>query len=438
MEEATAVNIVPLHSQAAPNKPVTLYQGPVTLRDGPDKLQTVGKLVLRWFPIPGLRFSCQFGCRHGDPWYWYEKKNIKAEIKNGVVNVPFFSFCGTDDAALDTISGHVSSFNTGKDVQLAWIGFQVVNFLAPKLVDGWTVDLEYDIWKMRITTVAESKRLFENMGETGGYAFTHVGRLEHRDGELFKAQDADDVLHALTKYLSYARGAACNLPVRWGPGAGAAMWQFWGSPIVDPWSGIRKSWFDVFHSNPLKDLFPAFAKTLFDPELAPQFTLALHWYRACSTRAGGMEGAIILGLAALEVLGSILVVNQKKLMNYANYDKLSAACKLTVLLHAIGVQAKIPEQQANLVNFASKQKWKDATAALTGIRHGYVHAKKSRRDVVLSASNLATFEAWQLSLWFQELAILHLLNHHGEYVNRIAAEWFHQVEKVPWAKGVTT
>jgi hypothetical protein len=51
---------------------------------------------------------------------------------------------------------------------------------------------------------------------------------------------------------------------------------------------------------------------------------------------------------------------------------------------------------------------------------------------VLSASNLATFEAWQLSLWYQELALLYLVDHNGEYRNRMAAEAVGEVDKTPW------
>ena len=74
----------------------------------------------------------------------------------------------------------------------------------------------------------------------------------------------------------------------------------------------------------------------------------------------------------------------------------------------------------------------DSAEALAEIRHGYVHANPKRRKVVLSASNLATFEAWQLSLWYQELALLYLLDHNGEYRNRMTAEVVGDVDKVPW------
>jgi hypothetical protein len=55
------------------------------------------------------------------------------------------------------------------------------------------------------------------------------------------------------------------------------------------------------------------------------------------------------------------------------------------------------------------------------IRHDYVRANPKRRKVVLPASKLAIFEAWQLSLWYQELALLYLLDCNGEYRNRMTA-----------------
>lgn len=46
---------------------------------------------------------------------------------------------------------------------------------------------------------------------------------------------------------------------------------------------------------------------------------------------------------------------------------------------------------------------------------------------------VALFAAWQLSLWYQDLALLYLLNHKGEYRNRVTAESIGLVETVPWA-----
>ena len=40
--------------------------------------------------------------------------------------------------------------------------------------------------------------------------------------------------------------------------------------------------------------------------------------------------------------------------------------------------------------------------------------------------------AWQVSLWYQELALLYLLDHNGEYRNRMSAEAVGEVHTLQW------
>jgi hypothetical protein len=69
-------------------------------------------------------------------------------------------------------------------------------------------------------------------------------RFDDFDLAVRRAQDADAVLDALRRFLSFARGAAASLPVRWGTAAdGSIVWEQWGGQPVDPWKG-RDTWFD--------------------------------------------------------------------------------------------------------------------------------------------------------------------------------------------------
>jgi hypothetical protein len=147
-----------------------------------------------------------------------------------------------------------------------------------------------------------------------------------------------------------------------------------------------------------------------------------------------MEGAIILGLTSLELLGALVVVDKTSTLTASQYEHLYAVKKVRTLLEVLNVEPVFPARSKNLAGFAGQQGWQDTAKALVELRHGYVHANRDQRKVVLSASNLATFEAWQLSLWYQELALLYLLDHGGEYRNRMTAEWLHEVETVPWSK----
>jgi hypothetical protein len=105
-----------------------------------------------------------------------------------------------------------------------------------------------------------------------------------------------------------------------------------------------------------------------------------------------MEGAIILGLTSLDLLGALVVVDKTGRMGASKYDNLKAAEKLRRLLAVLKADPVFPARSANLAAFGAKQGWTDSAEALAEIRHGYVHANPKRRKVVLSASNLATFE----------------------------------------------
>lgn len=159
--------------------------------------------------------------------------------------------------------------------------------------------------------------------------------------------------------------------------------------------------------------------------------MALDWYRRCNAQSGGVRGALILGLTALDLLGAVILVDHVGKMSATRYDKFSACKKLAALLEAINVQPDIPERYENLAALADDNGWTNVCKALTEIRHGFVHPTPERRQVVLRAT-AAAFEAWQVSLWLQELALLYLLKHRGDYTNRSRARSVGEIEPVPW------
>jgi hypothetical protein len=437
MPHTSNVHPVYLHQHSAPNEPVTLHEGPIAVEGG---MTGMGRLVLHWQPSTGLRLEAEMDSMNAPQ----PGARLNVEVAGSTAEVLFGSLHIEVGAAghFARVSGTVSRFTKGTPLGLKEIGFQVVNFndfFTPGVHATSTfgspphvAELQHGGWRIRLTAVPEFKETFKSVGETGGYVFTHLGSLDRADASLFSAQEADAVLDALRRFLSFARGAASSLPVRWGTAAnGSIAWEQWGGQPVDPWKG-RDTWFDEHHGSLLSELFDAFAQTKADADVGAPFSLALHWYQNSNIRAGGMEGAIILGLTALDLLGAMVVVDRAGVMSDGKYDKLVAKDKLARLLDVLKVPNAFPPKLTNLSAFAATNNWATASEALAEVRHGYVHSNKKRRQVVLSAPNLATFEAWQLSLWYQELALLYLLGHHGEYRNRLTAEWLGQVEKVPW------
>jgi hypothetical protein len=430
-----------LHPQRAANEPVVLYEGAVVLRLGADAATGTGELALSFLPSTGLRLAMEAASgpapRAGD--------TVEAAVAGGVAQalVVLVQIGNEGGASFSRLEAGISRFETGASPDVRSIGFQVLNFpdfltpgSKPAPAFGFppkVADLEAAGWRVRLSAVENSRQTFKSLKETGGFAFTHLGLLERVDGRAFNATDGSAFLDTLAVFLSFARGAACSLPVRWGSDAtGTVVWQCWGSPIVDAWRPTD-NWFDEHHGSLLTDIFPGFYAASVDPDLAAPFRLALHWYQRSNMRAGGMEGAIILGVTNLDLLGGLVVVDRAGRMTDAKFDGLTSAEKLAELLATMKVAATFPAKASELAAFAAATGWADTVVTLTETRHGYVHPNKRRRKVVLNAPNLATFYTWRLSLWYQELALLHLLGHRGIYRNRMKAEWRGEAEQVPWA-----
>lgn len=429
-----------LHPHGAANERVVLHDGAVVLRHGKGTADGTGTLALRWLPSTGLRLEVDITAGAAPRPGGHLKIELAGTVADGLATSHQQGFA--DGVSFEKVAVILSSIELGTGDPLSSIGFQIVNFPSfltpgpkPAPVFGFppkTACLQCAGWRIDLTAVQGSKAIFESLDETGGYAFTHLGRLERDDRSAFSTADAEPVLAALTALVSFARGAACSLPIRWGTGTdGAVLWESWGSPIVDAWREPH-TWFDEHHGNLLSELFPTFFQTHTDATLGEPLKLALHWYQKCNTRAGGMEGSVILGLTALDLLGALVVVERARAMGASKYDALPAATKLSTLLQTMNVPSAIPAKLTNLAAFAATNGWSDAATALAEIRHGYVHANAKRRRIVLSAPNLAIFEAWQLSLWYLELSLLYLLNHKGQYRNRLTAEWLGIVEPMPW------
>ena len=437
------------------NEPVGLYEGKFRVRKGDQVAEGTGAAALKWLPSPGIEIDIQITAPRSSVDF------------DSTVELPGFR---TENPLVHSITmgpnlrigACVSLLESADDCDLVSVGFQVVNFTdiitpglsaAPgdpttvtharaqtkQLPDGrgavtWaTARFGHDGWQVDLVAVPESTDVYKGLKASGGYGFTHVGQLTRVDGSAFTAHQAETILESLTAFLSFAHGAACSLPIRWGRGTtGEVVWRQFGSPVVNRWTRGRNSWFDERHGALLAELFDAFCRMYNDKTLREPLVLALHWYRHCNTQSSGKEGSLVLGMAALDLLSALVVVDRCQSMSANQFDELRAAKKLHALLKALDVPADIPPRYASLAAFAKQNDKANSCEALAKFRNGFVHPNEKRRNIVLRADKLASFEAWQLSLWYQELAFLYLLDHQGRYRNRTAAEWVGQVEPVPW------
>ena len=443
------------------NGPILLHQGRFRLQSGEQVAEGPGSARLFWLPSPGIEVEVETSHAGID----LDTVTVELpgfETENGVV-------LSTTLGAQSRIRAFVSKLESGCDQDLVSVGFQLVNFAdiitpgllaAPgdpttlthvggqtqRLLDRGgavtcsTARLGHDGWQVDLVAVPDSADVYKGLKSSGGYRFTHVGRLTRVDGSAFTADRASTILELLTAFLIFARGAACSIPIRWGRGTtGEIAWRQFGSPVVDRWTRGRISWFDERHGALLTEVFDAFCQRANDNALGEPLSLALHWYRHCNTSSSGMEGSLVLGMAALELLSALIVAGRSRAKSDAKHDNLRAAEKLRVLLEALNVPADIPPRFKALTTFAEKiaedNGKSDSCAALAAVRNGFVHFSDKKREGVFGKyGRKATFDAWWLSLWYQELALLHILGHQGSYANRTIEErWVGQIEPVPWS-----
>ena len=443
------------YPQNSVNEPVGLYEGDFRIRLGDQVAEGTGSAALKWLPTPGIEIDIKITA-----------PNSSVDF-DSIVELPGFR---AENPLVHSITrgpncrigAFVSLLESTDECDLVSVGFQVVNFtdiITPglsatpgdpttvthargqteRLLDGGgavtraTSRLEHDGWQVDLVAVPESADVYKGLKASGGYGFTHVGQLTRVDASAFTVHQADTILQSLTAFLSFAHGAACSLPIRWGRGTtGEVVWRQFGSPVVNRWTRDRNAWFDERHGALLTELFDTFCRMYNDKTFGEPLVVALHWYRHCNTQSSGKEGALVLGMAALDLLSALVVVDRCRSMPANQHDKLGVAKKLRALLKALDVPADIPPRYASLAAFARQNDKTDSCEALAEFRNGFVHPNEQRRNIVLRADDSASFEAWLLSLWYQELALLYLLDHQGQYRNRTTAEWVGQVEPVPW------
>ena len=442
--------------------PIRLHKGRFQVRWGDHVAQGEGSVCLIWVPSPEIEIEVETTARDID------SDSVSLEL-------PGFE---TDNVVVHShilwpkqrLRAFISKIDSGCAQGLVSVGFQVVNFsnfftrglsatpgdptavtsIEQRLVNGdastgtsvglvfsstcRATTFSHDGWLVNLVAVSDEDEVYKKLKANGGYAFTHVGQLTRMDGATFTAHQAERILDSVTAFLSFARGAACGLPIRWGRCAtGEIVWRHFRSPIVDGWQ-TPISWFDRKHGELLHELFDPFCQLHNDEEQRDAFLLALNWYRHCNTQSSGIEGSIVLGMSALDLLSALIVAGPGRQVSAAKHDKWASKEKVRALLNALNVPASIPSCFKDLTVFAAKHGKADSCEALTELRDGFVHPNEKRRKIVFGTDGkAATFDAWRLSLWYQELALLCLLRHKGSYANRTTQRWAGQIEPVPWS-----
>ena len=135
---------------------------------------------------------------------------------------------------------------------------------------------------------------------------------------------------------------------------------------------------------------------------------------------------------AFELLSSVVLVEQEKMLGTSAQEKLTAEHKIHLLLYWAGIPRDIPSKLSDLSTCARSENWSNTAAAMTQIRNFIIHPKKNNREKLARYSLEVMYEAMRLGLWNLELCLLRLFNYNERYANRITREWAGETDTVPW------
>ena len=263
-----------------------------------------------------------------------------------------------------------------------------------------------------------------------GYTFTHTGTLTRADGKLFSPEDAKKALDMLSWFFSLARGArcACVLPAGYRH-LDEPLWRLWQSPFTAP-ARACETWLSERTPQACFSAAAAFAECWRSEARRKWLRLGIGLY--CVSNQSG-RGSIELQLAesqiALELLTCVAFLEENTLMSEKAFEGLSAADKVRVLLFWLGVPATVPDKYAAL---KAREAGADAPEVVTEIRNAIIHPTRSNRAKREKIDMKAVYEAWQLNMWYVELALLKLIGYSGPYSNRTISQIAGAVETLPW------
>jgi hypothetical protein len=438
------MGLKPIYPMSAANEPIKLYDGEIELEQGKIKFSGSGSIKFDWLPRPGFRFVLDISKQEHSP--QLEDGTLHLLGMGWHAKVTVLGTSVSFEKGAHQAKGIVNEFEIGQDQDVTSVIFHVVNFVDnlgsavrdEKGTKTWLSRsvMEAGEWRITIDKIENYRKIFDNLKETGGFAITHVGKLERLDGGRFSGNKSAKLFEALFRYLSFCRGSwvAPILPIGFDAN-GARVWEIWRAWKIERWRYIP-TWFNGASEEGLSKGFPGFYRLWVDEMWKESLLLSNHWYVESNMTAGGVEGSIILSQAAFELLGWAHLVEDRMALSEKGYEKLDAADKMRLLLSTCGIPALIPPSLSTLTSSArlKENQWKDGPQALTEIRNALVHSNPAKRKKVFDENMTLVHEAWELSLWYLELILLKAMGYLGNYSNRIArVEWKGQeVEKVPW------
>lgn len=317
-------------------------------------------------------------------------------------------------------------FSRSKPIRIGRFG--VINFAHYWM--GHPKNLNFELsaigWKAQFCAVIDDL-LDINRGDE--YKITHWVEFSREDGSNFSDEEAQDFLWKLSIFLSFCRGQWINYCLMTGfDDSGEKVLEQWGTGRVSIWRQPN-GWLDEHSGQCICELYSEFSIKVEDASWLETIANVVYWFTRADTSNVGSDGACILLQAALERLAWQIIVRERNAISPKEFQDLTAADQLRLMLNILSIPTTIPETLARLKSLGLSRGL-DGPSVFTYIRNRLTHPPK----ISASTEKLPYYEACVLAQWYVELAILAACGYTGKYGNRtVIPRWVGQVEAVPWA-----
>ncbi|MBD6620044.1 hypothetical protein FNW02_30670 [Komarekiella sp. 'clone 1'] len=439
--------IVSSYQTSEANHDIQLYEGLLEIIQGETVYQGKGSVVFKWLPSPDIKFdfSTQASFPHRLNFDQTYLKFLETRAKVNILSLPTIF-----DENLEILGCLSEPVELNSNADLFSVNFHLTNFhnfrgtqiSRSNSISSDRLILEAEGWRICIDNVENLEYIIKSLKLEGGYAITHVGKLERFDKKTFSSKEAEEILEVLHWFLSFCRGFRISPILLVGQNSrGKKVWEKWHSnQLISPWKGVN-SWFidsTALNTQSMNEFFAGFLTLWQTNTWNDSIRLAIHWYLESNAQAGAVQGSIILLQAAFELLAGTLLVEDKKKITQEEFDntrKYPATEKLKYLLLECGISLDIPETLTDLLKAAEELKWNNGVQALTETRNALIHANPKKRKRLLNRSFYEKIDIVNLGLWYLELVLLNIFGYKGKYLSRVTRKKieYENIQTVPWA-----
>ena len=168
-----------------------------------------------------------------------------------------------------------------------------------------------DVGGWRLTVDLLPGQLHRTLRATGGYGFTHIVEAKRLDKTAFTGEQLDELLVKLYWILSFLRGGRTAPMLASGFSGKELVWHGSHVRVVDAWEGHQS----LLPARAFLGELITCCWALLGQERARTIETCIHWYVEANNCRGGVEGALVMTLTALERLAWLELVQRRRCLS---------------------------------------------------------------------------------------------------------------------------